>query len=76
MNKLINLIPVYVLTYSINELFKLNLKVNSINIIKFTGDFLTVPQRREVLSSFYKKMVGTFFNSVIEGSDTGNVHLL
>ncbi|XP_052064153.1 protein fuzzy homolog [Mytilus californianus] len=35
------------------------------------GDFLTVPQRREVLSSFYKKMVGTFFTSVIEGSDTG-----
>ena len=40
------------------------------NII--TGDSLTVPQRREVLSSFYKKMVGTFFTSVIDGSEKGN----
>lgn len=35
------------------------------------GDSLSVPQRREVLTSFYKQMVGTFFTSVIVGSDKG-----
>ncbi|XP_078332818.1 protein fuzzy homolog isoform X1 [Crassostrea virginica] len=32
---------------------------------------LSFSQRREVLRSFYKRMVGTFFSSVVPGSDSG-----
>ncbi|XP_033752782.1 protein fuzzy homolog [Pecten maximus] len=35
------------------------------------GDGLNTAQRKEVLQSFYKKIVGSFFSSNIEGSELG-----
>lgn len=36
-----------------------------------SGPGINATQRKEVLHSFYKKVIGTFFSSGIEGSGTG-----
>ena len=40
-------------------------------ICYFPGETLNISQRKEVLKTFYKKMVGTYFSSVVPGSELG-----
>ena len=44
-------------------------------ICYFPGETLNTSQRKEVLKTFYKKMVGTYFSSVVPGSELGKGEL-
>lgn len=41
------------------------------SVVLVPDETLSPSQRKEVLMSFYKRMVGTFFSSVVPGSESG-----